>query len=248
MVVVVRVVEGVPPSRVGTLGEGPQRRFAPVAIVWACQLSVEEYMAAGRGVVVPRCRCPACLAWMVFWSGYWRSVRAGGSWRIWVCRARCSVCGVSHVLLPSFCLVGRSYAVEVIGLAVSEVAEGKGTGRVARAVGVAQSTVRSWWRRHRDRARAAYALGVSVAATLGVGMAAAPSSVEMAVLADLDELAGTAHESKELARWPAVSLVTCGMWLVPVKAAGSTTSRVFRDGEVRRLMTVIDPTDGKRPP
>lgn len=219
-----------------------------MAIVWACRLSVEEYTSAGRGVVVPRCRCPACLAWMVFWSGYWRTVRAGGCWRIWVRRARCSVCGVSHVLLPSFCLVGRSYAVEVIGLAVSEVAGGRGTGGVARGVGVAQSTVRSWWRRHRDRARAAYAVGVSVAAMFGVGMAVVPASDGLAVLAGLDELAGTARESKELARWPAMSLVTCGMWLVPVKTAGSTTSRVCRDGEERRLMTVIDPTDGKRPP
>lgn len=219
-----------------------------MAIVWACRLSVEEYTAAGRGVVVPRSRCPACLAWMVFWSGYWRTVRAGGSWRIWVRRARCSVCGVSHVLLPSFCLVGRSFAVEVIGVAVSEVAEGRGTGRVARALGVAQSTVRSWWRRHRDRAGAAYAVGVSIASTLGVSTAVAPASVELAALAGLNELAGTGRESKELAGWPAVSLMTAGMWLVPLKTAGSTGSRVFRDGEERRLMRVIDPTDGKRPP
>ena len=41
-----------------------------MAIVWACRSSVEAYASAGKKVVVPRPRCPACQAWMVFWSGY----------------------------------------------------------------------------------------------------------------------------------------------------------------------------------
>lgn len=89
---------------------------------------------------------------------------------------------------------------------------------------------------------------MSIASTLGVSTAVAPASVELAALAGLNELAGSGRESKELAGWPVVSLMTAGMWLVPLKTAGSTGSRVFRDGEERRLMRVIDPTDGKRPP
>jgi transposase-like protein len=219
-----------------------------MAMVWACRLSVEEYAAAGREVVVPRCRCPACRAWMMFWSGYWRNVRTGQSWRIWVRRARCSACGVSHVLLPSFCLVARTFGVEVIGLAVNDAVCGKGTRRVARAAGVAQSTVRSWCRRYRERARTAHALVVMVGTFVGWRIFGLASSVEAAVLSGLEELAQAVREEEGLARWSAVSVVTDGMWLVPISWAGPTTSRVFADGDERRLMALIDPYDGKRPP
>jgi hypothetical protein len=219
-----------------------------MAMVWACRLSVEQYAAAGREVVVPRCRCPACRAWMVFWSGYWRGVRAGGSWRIWVRRGRCSVCGVSHVLLPSFCLVGRTFGVEVIGPAVNEGAGGRGTGSVARRVGVAQSTVRSWCRRHRELVRVAHAVAVMLGAVVGLGVAAFVSSAEKTALSGLEQLAAAVREVEGLARWPAVAVVTDGMWLVPVSSARPTTSRVFRSGLEGRLMNLIDPHNGERPP
>jgi hypothetical protein len=48
-----------------------------VAIVWACRSSVEAYASTGKEVEVPRPRCPACQAWMVFWSGYWRNGEDG---------------------------------------------------------------------------------------------------------------------------------------------------------------------------
>lgn len=248
MVAVVDVIEGAPPLGLALSGRGPQRRFAPVAMVWACQLSVEEYATAGKAVVVPRCCCPGCRASMVFWSGYWRTVRDGGSWRIWVRRARCSSCRVSHVLLPSFCLVGRTFGVEVIGSAVQVAVDGRGSRAVARVAGVAQSTVRSWCGRHRERARVAYAVAVMVGAVIGLRVAGLASSAEAAVLSGLDDLARAVCETDVLARWPAVSVMTNGRWLVPVSSAGPTTSRVFPDGDERRLMTLIDSSDGKRPP
>ncbi len=175
-------------------------------------------------------------------------VDGGIGWRIWVRRGRCSSCRVSHALLPSFCLVGRSFGVEVIGPAVQEMAGGRGTGSVARAVGVAQSTVRSWWQRHRERSRVAHAVAVMVAVVVGLGVAELVSPVEVSVLASLEVLARAAGGKESLGRWPAVSLVTGGMWLVPVSSPGSTTSRVFPNGAERRLMALIDPNDETRPP
>jgi hypothetical protein len=198
-------------------------------MVWAWASSVEAYAACGKAVVVPRAVCGSCQAPMVFWSGYWRQLRVDrdAGWRIWVRRGRCSSCRVTQVLLPSFCLVGRSFGVEVIGSAVETAAAGRGTGWVARAAGVAQSTVRGWCRRHRERAWVA------------------PAVMD---LSGVDGLAGLAGETQGLGRWPVVSLVTAGRWLVPVDTTGSTTLRVFPDGGERRLMVGIDPDDGTRPP
>ena len=49
-----------------------------MAIVWPCPLPVDAYVAAGREVEVPRPVCPSCAGPLVFWSGYWRHVRAAG--------------------------------------------------------------------------------------------------------------------------------------------------------------------------
>ncbi len=81
---------------------GSRRCQHTVAIVWPCPLGVEEYAAAGRRVQVPRLACPGCGQPMRPWSGYQRWVRWGGaSWRVWVRRAKCWPCGVTHALLPS---------------------------------------------------------------------------------------------------------------------------------------------------
>jgi Domain of unknown function (DUF6431) len=221
-----------------------------MAIVWGWASSVEAYAACGTTVEVPRAACPSCGAAMGFWSGYWRQLRVedGIGWRIWVRRGRCSSCRVSHALLPSFCLAGRSFGVEVIGPAVQEMAGGRGTGSVARAVGVAQSTIRGWWQRHRERSRVAHAVAVMVAVVVGLGVAELVSPVEVSVLASLEVLARAAGGKESLGRWPAVSLVTGGMWLIPVSSPRSTTSRVYPNGTVRRLMALIDPNDEMRPP
>ena len=102
-----------------------------MAIVWACALSVDEYVAAGHAVAAPRPDCPACATPMVSWSGYERSVRQRGpALKLWVRRARCGRCRASHALVPSFCLVGRLDAVEVIGEALTAVVdEARGRGR-----------------------------------------------------------------------------------------------------------------------
>jgi Domain of unknown function (DUF6431) len=101
-----------------------------VAIVWPCPLGVEQYAAVGRGVEVPRPDCPGCGRAMGLWSGYARWVRVGGrAWRIWVRRARCPTCRVTHALLPSFALPRRVDVVEVIGRRWSGRSRGWGCAR-----------------------------------------------------------------------------------------------------------------------
>jgi Domain of unknown function (DUF6431) len=136
-----------------------------VTIVWACRLDMEGYGAAGREVWVPRPSCPSCGRPMVFWSGYWRYVR-GSPGRIWVRRAKCMECAVSHALLPSFVLVGRLDEVAVIGRGVVAGVSGRGMRWVATELRVPHETARGWWRRYRARAPtltagyAAFAIGL----------------------------------------------------------------------------------------
>ena len=125
-----------------------------MAIVWACALSVDEYAAAGRALVVPRPDCPACATAMAFWSGYERSVRhRGPALKLWVRRARCRRCGASHALVPSFCLVGRLDDVEAIGAVLTAVVgEARGVRPVAKEADVPHTTARDWVRRFCRRA------------------------------------------------------------------------------------------------
>lgn len=215
-----------------------------MAIVWAWPSTVEAYAAAGRTVDVPRPACPSCLAAMTFWSGYWRHVRVGVAWQVWVRRARCPSCLVSHALLPSFCLVGRRFGVEVIGPVVDAHVAGVGTRSASRTAGVEQWTVRSWCRRHLERARLAVAVAMALAVVFGAGVALPVAPVESVTLSALDAVvAGSATD--DVGRWPTVSLLTRGMWLVPTPPTGS---RAFSESFGGRLMAEIDHMTGERPP
>jgi transposase-like protein len=125
-----------------------------VAIVWPCALSVDAYASFGKNVEVPRPDCPGCSAAMIFWSGYTRPVRVLGICvRLFVRRARCRACAVTHALLPAFVLGKRLDAVEAVGEAIEAVLERRsGVRPVARALGVPHTTVRGWLRRLAERA------------------------------------------------------------------------------------------------
>lgn len=125
-----------------------------MAIVWPCALSVDEYLAAGRELEVPRPDCPSCAVPMVFWSGYDRALRvAGHDRRIWVRRARCPGCETTHALLPAFMVVGRLDVVETIGSVLEEVIEGpSGVRPAAERAAVPHTTARGWVRRLESRA------------------------------------------------------------------------------------------------
>jgi Domain of unknown function (DUF6431) len=125
-----------------------------VAMVWPCPLPVDAYVAAGREVGFPRPACPSCAGALVFWSGYWRHVRAAGRCRkIFVLRLRCGRCRVSHALLPAFVLAWRLDVAETVGAVIAEVAGGGcGVRPAAARRAVPYTTARGWVRRFRRRA------------------------------------------------------------------------------------------------
>src|SRR6266487_2612789 len=133
------------------LREGPRRCWDTVAIVWPCLLGVDAYAAAGRGVKVPRPDCPGCGRPMGFWPGYLRWVRYGRTRRIWVRRATCRGCRVSHALLPAFLLARRLDAVEAIGAGLARAVRRRGMRPIAAWLGVPHSTARDWRRRAHAR-------------------------------------------------------------------------------------------------
>jgi len=178
----------------------------PVAIVWPCTLSVDEYVAAGRTAAVPRPDCPACTTTMSFWSGYERSVRQSGQChKLWVRRARCGRCRASHALVPSFCLLGRLDVVDDIGELIAEVVRGDtGVRPPAERINVPHTTARDWVRRFARRA-----------AVLAAGFAAVVvevSGIAPTLTAELPRLAleaiEAAFDTVRCRAGPALS----GMW------------------------------------
>ena len=197
--------------------EGPKAVLPPVAIVWACALSVDEYVAAGKTVGVPRPECPACAAAMTFWSGYERSIRHSGLFlKLWVRRVRCRRCGATHALVPSFCLVGRLDDVEVIGGVLTAVVGGAtGVRPAAGEADVPHTTARDWVRRFCCRAALIGAAFAAVAVEVAglVPPLAAPRTMAHHGLGSIDRAfaairsrAGPALPSL----WGFVALVTGG--------------------------------------
>jgi hypothetical protein len=167
-------------------------------------------------------------------------VRSGAVFRIWVKRCRCHLCRSSDALLPSFCLVGRLDAVEVIGPALKAVACGSGTRPVAEGIGelFAHTTVRGWWRRHRERRFWLWALvGALVSCLPGLSGVS-----DTDALAALETVATALSGPVGVGLWPAVSVVSGGAWL------STTTDAPTTDGARRRLMAVMAPHHSRTPP
>jgi len=212
-----------------------------VTIIWPCGLGVEEYAAAGKEVVVPRQCCPRCGLLTMFWSGYFRSVRSGAVFRIWVKRCRCCRCHSSDALLPSFCLVGRLDAVEVIGPALKAVSCGAGTRRVAAGIGelFAYTTLRGWWRRHQQRGAWLWSV-LSAARAWCVGRCWGGSDAD--ALEALESVGAAVAAVAGVGSWPAVSLVLGGAWL------STTTDTPTTAGVGGSLMTLMAGRDLQVPP
>ena len=148
-----------------------------MAIVWPCLLPVDAYVAAGRKVEVPRPVCPSCAGPLVFWSGYWRHIRAAGRCRkMFVPRVRCTPCRVSHALLPAFTLAWRLDVAETAGAVIGQVAGGVcGVRPAAARAGVPYRTARGWVRRFRARGLELGAGFAALAVELG-GQAIRPAA------------------------------------------------------------------------
>jgi transposase-like protein len=140
-----------------------------MAIVRPCALSVDEYLAAGRELEIPRPVCPGCSGTMTFWSGYTRSLRTGDRCvRVWVPRARCGPCRTTHALLPAFVVLRRLDTVETIGAVLDDVVDGPhGVRPVATRLNVPHTTARGWLRRFRERAERLAVAFAALAVDLG---------------------------------------------------------------------------------
>jgi transposase-like protein len=155
---------------------------------------------------------------MVFWAGYERSVRVEGCcWRLWVRRARCARCAVSHALVPAFCLLGRLDVVDSVGEAIAAVvAGGVGMRPVAQRFDVPHTTARGWLRRFRSRA-AMLTAGFSTLAVEVSGTAPdLPAGADRAALAAMTWAWASAVSRAGSGvgdLWVFVSLVTGGMLL-----------------------------------
>jgi len=125
----------------------------PVSIVWAWQASVSSYVEAGKSVVAPVPACLGCGRRLGRWSGYWRWLRSAGTEaRIWIRRARCTPCRVSHALLPDFLFRRRLDEVAIIGQVLALRAKDAVDLRaLARRFDLPRSTLRGWWGRFRAR-------------------------------------------------------------------------------------------------
>ncbi|MCI0686306.1 MAG: hypothetical protein L0Y54_03575 [Sporichthyaceae bacterium] len=67
-------------------------------------------------------------------------------------RSRCSLCLVTHVLLPVVALLRRADLAEVVGRALVAKARGSGARTIAALLGRPPDTVRGWLRRFDSRA------------------------------------------------------------------------------------------------
>ena len=82
-------------------------------------------------------------------------------------RARCRACGVTHVLLPAWCLPRRAYSSDVVGTALLAAAQGAGYAGAAAAAGAPTATVRDWLRAVGRSAPALTAQTLAVAGAAG---------------------------------------------------------------------------------
>jgi uncharacterized protein DUF6431 len=131
---------------------------------------VEVELAAGR------LGCPGCSSRLAGW-GHARARQVhtvDGSCWVRPRRARCSGCGVTHVLLPVLCLLRRMYSAEVIMEAlVAKATTDAGWRRVAAVVGAPGTTVRGWLRRFAARAEAVRVFFTRAGLATGIDLAPA---------------------------------------------------------------------------
>ena len=211
-----------------------------MAMVWPCPLPVDAYVAAGREVEFPRPGCPSCAGPLVFWSGYWRHVRAAGRCRkIFVPRLRCARCGVSHALLPAFVLAWRLDVAETVGAVLAEVAGGGcGVRPAAARAGVPYTTARGWVRRFPARAGELGAAFAALAVELGGDAVRPPAGAGRFALAAISAAFGAAAG---LPGW-----LAAGPWRFASSVSGgrliaaNTTSPYLIVGR-RRFMPPVPP-------
>ena len=140
-------------------------------------------------------------------------------------RARCSWCGVTHVLLPAWLLSRRCDGTAVIGEMLARAARGQGFRSIAAASGVPEDTVRGRLRRFRSsagRVREGFTRLAGVLAVDPVPLDPAGSAAGDAVVAVAAAAAAAAGRWPALtvSAWELAAVVTMGSLLSPVVAFG----------------------------
>jgi Domain of unknown function (DUF6431) len=135
-------------------------------------------------------------------------------------RARCSSCGVTHVLLPAWLLARRCDGTAVIGDMLARAARGQGFRSIAAASGVPADTVRDRLRRFRSsagRVREFFTRLAGVLAADPVPLDPAGSVAGDAVVAVAAAAAAAAGRWPALAvsAWELAAVVTMGSLLSP---------------------------------
>lgn len=91
--------------------------------------------------------CPDCdHPHLIFWGKRPRfAADRNKSHRVFVRRVYCRGCGKTHTVLPAFLPANQAYLVDTVLLVlISVFVDGKGSGKVAKQLSIARSTVRRW--------------------------------------------------------------------------------------------------------
>jgi hypothetical protein len=168
--------------------------------------------------------CPSCGGVLGGW-GYGRERRVrvleGPDVLLVPRRSRCRGCGVTHVLLPAWCLLRRADAGAVIGAALAHAAGGAGSRSVARLLGRPAPTVRGWLRRFRERAEAVRVFftvlltGTSPDPVMPAGPAGGVAAAVAAVAGAAAAVAQRWPLVGEVPVWAAASAASGGLLLAP---------------------------------
>lgn len=196
-------------------------------IVWSCPLDVDAYAALGRRIETPRPACPLCAGPTVRWHGYLRHLRDERDRLIWVPRLRCTSCGVTQALLPSFVLPRRWDPVSALGRAAELAASGLGHRPIAVALARPETTVRGWLRRLRAVAPSLATTLLARAVALGWSGLELPTSALPRLCAAVRALAGRWPGGWSMDAWAIAGLVTGGHLLAtntdaPLAAMGTS--------------------------
>ena len=169
-------------------------------------------------------RCRADGAVLGRW-GRARRRRVRGVGLVHPRRLRCPSCGVTHVLLPTLCLLRRADGVQVIGQGLTLAAGGAGFRRIAWWLGRSASTVRRWLRRVRVNADVVVVLAERRVRVLDP--LACPAPVVSSRIGAVVGAAGRLVDALtirfgvgKVASWAPIAQVTAGMLLAPRKALG----------------------------
>jgi hypothetical protein len=184
-------------------------------------IQVFDTAAARRALARRVLPCPDCGAALKPWGrARERAVRDRDGTLATACpdRARCTGCGVTHVVLEAGLLPRRAYAAGLIGQALVSAAAGHGHRRIARELDVPGGTVRGWIRRARRSAGQLRAIGVR--AVVALDPEALPAQVRTDALAcALDALGAAALAMggrfglQDTRPWARVTVLTRGRLL-----------------------------------